>query len=198
MHNGNQMYRCLESWVEQEKEGYRLVVIRAEDVEPIRQWRNAQQDVLRQKTTISSDKQQNYFKTHIWPSFQEKQPKQILFSFLLNAQCIGYGGLTAIDWENQRAEISFLLNPDRLPIEKEYAKDFSHFLDLLRQVAFEQLNFHRLYAETFTFRTNHMKVLESQGFKLEGSLREHVYKKERWWDSMIHGQLKPEWKKHAK
>ena len=42
--------------------------------------------------------------------FETDQPYQILFSFLKNNEFIGYGGLVHINWEEKKAEISFLLN----------------------------------------------------------------------------------------
>ena len=39
--------------------------------------------------------------------FKEKQPNQLLFSFIENNLLIGYGGLVHIDWTNKNAEISF-------------------------------------------------------------------------------------------
>lgn len=179
-------------------DNYQLVPIRQEDVESIRLWRNAQIDILRQNKPITSDEQQSYFEKVIWPLFKEKHPKQLLFSFLFDGICIGYGGLTNIDWEMRRAEISFLVNPERITVTdpSQYRSDFTHFLKLICQLAFNTLHLHRLYTETFAFRKSHIAILESCGFKHEGILREHIYKKNSWFDSIMHGLLAKEF--HAK
>ena len=39
----------------------------------------------------------------------------------------------------------------------------SHYLALLSKVAFDYLNLHRLFAETFAFRENHLKILATAG-----------------------------------
>lgn len=192
------MYQCLKPESEWKDQAYCLLSIRPEDTELVRQWRNAQKDVLRQQKILLPLEQQHYFESQIFPTFSENYPKQILMSFLLEESCIGYGGLTNIDWNNQRAEISFLLNPLYTLKEKEYAEKFSCFLSLLSHLAFEKLNLHRLYTETFAFRLNHIKILEKENFKREGSLRDHIYKKGCWWDSIFHGKLKKEWKSDAK
>lgn len=190
-------YTCLNTKIFQDKEGYQILSIRLEDIEKIRQWRNTQVKILRQQTLITFDEQQAYFQQIIWPTFEYSQPSQILFSFLLNGECIGYGGLTHIDWISSRAEVSFLVDPNRTVNPSDYHTDYSHFLNLLCQAAFEDLHLHRLFAETFAFRQDHMKVLEDFGFKPEGILREHVYKQENWYDSFFHGLLANEWGSHA-
>jgi RimJ/RimL family protein N-acetyltransferase len=189
------MYTCLAKNSSEDLSGYRLVAIRQEDIESIRIWRNAQIEVLRQNTPISTGQQQAYFHEQIFPTFTHRQPKQILFSYLLENELIGYGGLTHIDWEVQRAEISFLANPRRVKDPSLYQSDFSHFLKLISKVAFEDLHLHRLFTETFAFRKAHMKILEQAGFQKEGILREHVYKNGQWFDSVMHGLLEISYEK---
>jgi RimJ/RimL family protein N-acetyltransferase len=171
---------------------YQLIPIRQMDMENIRVWRNAQIDILRQSKSISSEEQERYFDKHIKPLFQESEPSQILFSYLYQERCIGYGGLVNIDWYSKRGEVSFLLETSRVDDEETYAQDFLYFLTLIRQFAFQYLQLHRLFTETFAFRKAHIKILETFGFKFEGTLREHVYKKKQWNDSIMHGLLADE------
>jgi RimJ/RimL family protein N-acetyltransferase len=187
------MYKCLKKNSFKDHHGYQLVPIREEDIELIRFWRNAQLEVLRQKAVISFEEQQLYFQQVVWPTLIQQYPSQLLFSFLLNLDCIGYGGLTNIDWESSRAEVSFLVNPMRAENAHNYTCDFMHFLALLCQVAFGDLHLHRLFTETFAFRVEHIHILENFGFKREGVLREHVFKRNGWHDSVMHGFLFEEW-----
>lgn len=169
-------------------EEYSLISIREQDMESIRQWRNAQILILRQQIPISALQQQIYYQEQIRPSLEQEQPKQILFSFLMHDRLIGYGGLTYIDWIARRGEVSFLLNPEI----DGYADQFFNFLGILTRIAFKTLKFHRLFAETFAFRSEHITVLELAGFILEGRLRDHIFKEGRWHDSLIHGLLEKE------
>jgi RimJ/RimL family protein N-acetyltransferase len=187
------MYRCLKKNAFNDSDGYQLVVIRNEDIENIRQWRNAQIRVLRQQKMISPEEQQNYFQNTIWPSLIQEHPKQILFSILFQQVCIGYGGLTNIDWESLRAEVSFLVDPLRPENSTIFISDFYHFLNLLCQVAFEDLHLHRLFTETYAFRSIPIKILENFGFQQEGILREHIFKDSQWHDSFMHGLLSKDW-----
>lgn len=173
--------------------GYQILPLREEDIESIRVWRNAQMDVLRQNVLIGVEEQRAYFQQKIVPTFDQQNPSQLLFSFLLHEQCIGYGGLTYLDWNSQRAEVSFLVNPLRAQQVNIYREDCMNFLDLLCQVAFDHLCLHRLMTETFAFREETKQILEKFGFKFEGMLREHVYKRHQWVDSVMHGLLAKEW-----
>lgn len=166
---------------------YSLIAIRREDMESIRRWRNAQIDILRQTRLLSQEDQENYWIKVLEPSFALKQPKQVLFTFLKDQQCIGYGGLTHIDWDVQRAEISFLLDPQHTGDANVYSNEFMHFLGLLKEAAFDVLGLHRLYTETFDTRPVHVATLEKAGFQFEGRLKDHVKVRGKHVDSLIHG-----------
>jgi len=185
----NKHYSCL--WLNyfEDELGYALRPIELADSELIRNLRNAQMDVLRQQQEITEEEQHIYFNTVIAPLKKEEKPQQILFAFCFKSQLIGYGGLTYIDWKSYRAEVSFLLDPQHIEDASVYAFEFKRFLNLLSYVFFSCLSFHRLFAETFEFRKEHMQVLEEFGFKLEGVLRDHIFKKQQWFDSYMHGLL---------
>ena len=171
-------------------ENYSLVSLRQQDIFLIKNWRNAQLDVLRQKNTLTNKNQKEYFKIRIVPTFTLTQPPQILFSYLLNNDCIGYGGLTNIDWDSKRAEMSFLVNPERTLEKKMYEKDFGNYITLINMVVFNDLQFNRLFTETYDMREIHISILENCGFNLEGRLKQHVIINGNYIDSLIHGFLK--------
>ena len=167
--------------------GYELLPYRQEDMLLIMGWRNDQMDFLRQNKLLTAEDQEKYFRDVIEPSIGDESTRIILFSFLKDGKCIGYGGLTNIDWESKRAEVSFLLETNRGKEEAVYREDFSVFLDLLKEVVFLDLNFHRLFTETYDIRPLHIKVLESNGFKLEGRMEDHTIITGKYVDSLIHG-----------
>lgn len=179
-------YKCLPLERYKGKEEYAIIPIRKQDMESIRQWRNKQLSILRQKEPVSAEEQKDYFEQVIAPSFNQDHPPLILFSVLYQDRCIGYGGLVHIDWQAKKAEVSFLVNPEHSPY---YFSAFTHFLSLIRTVAMESLNMHRLFTETYAFRTEHIAILEQMGFQLEGRLREHIFKEGLWHDALIHGLL---------
>jgi carbamoyl-phosphate synthase large subunit len=170
----------------------RAVMLR--DIEKIRLWRNAQTDVLRQNHIISKREQIKYFSTHVWPEKEVDRPNQILLSIEEGGVLIGYGGLVHIDWEEARAEISFLLSPSIERDAMRLTSIFKIYLQLIHKLAFTDLSLHRLTTETYSHRHIHIKVLVESGHKLEGVLREHVVINGIRYDSLCHGLLASEWR----
>jgi RimJ/RimL family protein N-acetyltransferase len=163
------------------------------DIDRIRQWRNDQMDVLRQDALITEEAQQRYFEEHIWPDKLSHHPRNILLALERAAHLVGYGGLVHISWQDQRAELSFLLDPC---IERSIAtrtEIFSKFLRLIQVLAFAQLKLSRLWTETYAHRVDHLRTLEDSGFKFEGCLRRHVTVDGKLTDSVLHGLLLHEW-----
>jgi len=173
---------------------YRIVPLRKEDILSIKDWRNDQMAVLRQNTVLTSDAQLRYYDTVVRRSFEERQPNVMLFSYLLRNECIGYGGLTNIDWFSRRTEMSFLLDTGRANRLELYEMEFSNFISLIKKVIFLDLEFNRIFTETFDIRDGHVRILEKNGFRLEGRLRQHVLIDQRFVDSLIHGYIKEDFR----
>ena len=182
-------YKCLKS-LKYEDDDYSIVSLREQDIYKIKDWRNAQMDVLRQNKKLTDNDQEIYFKQAILPTFSQNYPKQILFSFLKSKKCIGYGGLTNIDWESKRGEMSFLVDKELTKNDEIYTNLFISYIKLLKIVTFEELKFNRLFTETFDIRPLHISILETCGFHFEGKMKQHVLINDKFVDSLIHGFLK--------
>lgn len=168
-----------------------LTSIRWSDMEEIRLWRNSQLFHLRQKRPISWLRQKIYFLRNVANEFKSPKPRNMLFSILENESLIGYGALVHIDWEFRRAEISFLVNTEITKDDERYGKIFSLFLTLIKEIAFDDLELHRIYAETYSLRTLHIKKLEEAGLNHEGTLVDHVRINGIRFNSEIHAILNP-------
>lgn len=164
------------------------------DIEPIRQWRNAQIDVLRQSEPLSSETQEQYFINHIWPELTKTEPAQMLLAIENKGELIGYGGLVHISWPYRRAEISFLLAPELERNSVARSEIFSRYLMLVQRLAFDDLSLLRLSTETYSHRVHHIAILEGAGFEHEGTLREHVLIDGKPVDALAHGILAREWR----
>jgi RimJ/RimL family protein N-acetyltransferase len=173
-----------------EQDGYAIVPLRPEHIEPIRRWRNAQLDVLRQAAPISPAQQEAYFAQNIWPSMERESPSNILMGLLLGHRLIGYGGVVHVSWADRRAEMSFLMDDARAQRPDVYARDFSTFIGLVRRMAFDDLDLHRVFTETYAIRHHHIGVLEAAGFQREGVLRDHVRIGGAFVDSIMHGMVR--------
>jgi len=162
------IYKCLntQEFVSGE---YKIAPIRLQDRFKIMEWRNEQLYHLRQIQLLTVEDQENYFSNVVSKLFDEDHPNQILFSFLENDICIGYGGLVHINWTDKNAEISFIMDTK---LEKDsFEKIWLIYLDLIERVAFNDLKLIEIYTYAFDLRPNLFKVLETSGFRLENNLK---------------------------
>jgi len=166
---------------------FQIVPIRDQDRYDIMQWRNEQLYHLRQSKPLDIETQDNYFNTVIANIFEKENPDQILFSYLENEKCIGYGGLVHINWVDKNAEISFLMNTI-LEI-KSFDIHWNLFLTLIEKVAFDDLNFHKVFTYAFDLRPNLYKVLKDKNYILEARLKEHAIFNNNYIDVLIHSKI---------
>ena len=62
---------------------------------------------------------------------------------------------------------------------------------------FRDLQLHRVWSWCIADNVASARVLERVGFRPEGRLRENEYFKGRWWDTLVYGLLRSEWKAAA-
>ncbi len=166
---------------------YKIIPIRYEDRSDILKWRNEQIYHLRQDKVLTKESQDNYFRETIVSIFEQQKPNQILFSYLKNDKCIGYGGLVRINWIDKNAEISFLINSDLE--KKQFNFHWSNYLKMIESVAFDELNFHKIYSYAFDLRPQLYQVLLDSGYFSDAILKEHCYFNGRYLDVVIHSKL---------
>lgn len=167
---------------------FSLVPIRMEDRMDIMKWRNEQLYHLRQQKLLTAEDQEYYFNHIVAKLFDQEQPNQILFSFLENEVCIGYGGLVHLNWIDKNAEISFIMDTS---LEKErFHEIWSAYLGLINQVAFQDLNLNKIYTYAFDLRPHLYQVLESSGFQKEAVLKDHCFFENKFKNVVIHAQYK--------
>ena len=155
---------------------YTLLPIRDEDKYAIMQWRNEQIDILRQRTPITKENQQQYFSKVVDRLFEQGRPDQLLFSFLESDVLIGYGGLVHIDWESKNGEISFITDTKRNSEEKVFKEDFESYLKLIISIAFDHLNFLKVHTTFYDIpqRGGYKSIIENLNFVQEAELKSHI------------------------
>ena len=160
-------YNCLKTNIF-ELNGFSLVPIREQDKLMIMQMRNEQIYHLRQNKLITAEDQNNYFSNVVSKLFDCEQPNQLLFSYLKNGKCIGYGGLVHINWIERTAEVSFIMQTS---LEgNEFDLHWSTYLYLLKKIAFKELKFKSLNTYAYDLRPFLYPILEKNNFKLKEHL----------------------------
>ncbi len=168
---------------------YSIVPIRMKDRFDIMKWRNEQMYHLRQDKPLTKEDQDVYFKNVVLSLFDQTRPLQLLFSFLRDDKCIGYGGLVHINWQDKNAEISFIMDTE---LEAGNLEEYwSTYLLLLERMAFTNLMFHKIFTYAFDLRPKVILVLEKNGYSKEAELKEHKLYNDRYIDVLIHSKLSP-------
>lgn len=178
-------YKCLKTQVFS-FDRYSLVPIRFEDRYEIMKWRNEQIYHLRQSKPLDKTSQDNYFHNVIAKLFEKENPDQILFSYLENGKCIGYGGLVHINWLDKNAEISFVLNTEH---ESYFIENWCNFLSLIEQVGFIELGLHKLFTYAFDLRPNLYIALDKSNYTKEAVLTHHTLFNNKFIDVIIHSKI---------
>lgn len=185
MRLGNE-YSCLRQQ-EYTRDNYKITPIRYEDRMSIMKWRNEQIYHLRQTEPLTETKQNHYFNEVVARLFEEDKPSQILFSYLEDHVCIGYGGLVHINWQDSNAEISFIMDTR---LEQEY---FHHhwgiYLAMIEQVAFDELHLHKIYTYAFDIRPHLYEAIEKHGYIRDATLKEHCFFNGKFRDVVIHSKI---------
>lgn len=168
---------------------FAIVPIRYEDRLAIMKWRNEQMYHLRQEKILTENDQEAYFQNIIHPSFKEEKPAQILFSFLQNEKCIGYGGLVHINWQSHQAEVSFIMASE---LEADnFETNWITFLHLLEKIAFTDLNLSSLFTYAYDLRPHLYKAIENVGFQQSKRLEKEQLIEGKLIDVVIHTKKNP-------
>jgi RimJ/RimL family protein N-acetyltransferase len=179
-------YKCLKQQVFRSGK-FSIVPLRNEDKFDIMKWRNEQIYHLRQQKPLSAEGQEKYFSTVVANLFQQEQPGQLLFSYLENDICIGYGGLVHINWKDRYAEISFIINT---ALENDFFElHWTTFLSLIEKLAFKDLELHKIFTYAFDLRPHLYTIVENAGFEQEARLKEHCLFDNKFIDVVIHAKI---------
>lgn len=187
MESKKRQYKVLKQQIFQDGD-LKLVPIRHEDRYKIMQWRNEQIYHLRQAEPLTKEMQDAYFKNVVAKLFEQEYPDQILFSFLQKDECIGYGGLVHINWVDRNAEVSFVMDTRLEEIHFEF--NWQTYIGLIEEVAFENLNIHKIYIYAFDLRPHLYEALESCDYFLDARLKSHCFFRGEFKDVVIYSKLK--------
>ena len=148
-------------------------------------------DVLRYRPDdIRSPAQMQAHLQHL-VALQHQEPRtRYHFAIILSAtdRLIGWCGLSLNDRAHQIAELGYDL--DRAYWGKGY---MTKAVQALVDWGFSSLQLHRIVAECHPANVASMRVMQKLGMTYEGHLRENVWVKGSWWDTIIYAILEQDW-----
>ncbi|WP_325063431.1 GNAT family N-acetyltransferase [Gracilibacillus salitolerans] len=115
---------------------------------------------------------------------------RFVFAIVYNENMIGAGEFNIRDFTNKIGEVAYILNP------KYWGKGIAtDVAKLLIDFGFKELKLHRIYATCDPRNIGSSKVLEKVGMVKEGRIRENLFVKGGWRDSLLFSVLEHEWEK---
>lgn len=102
---------------------------------------------------------------------------------------IGVIGLHHIDWKDRHAETGTVIG-ERDAWGNGYGTEAKL---LLLRYAFEELGLHKVHSRAYAFNGRSIQYSLKCGYRIEGRLRDFVWKRGRYWDAVELGVLRGEW-----
>ncbi len=108
-------------------------------------------------------------------------------------QYIGGCGINDVNWKNSYCEVGIFLGKPFW--NKGYGTDA---MKTLLNFIFNNMSLNKVKLSVFEFNKRAIKSYEKSGFKLEGKLRQELFRNGRFYDTYVMGILREEWEKLGK
>lgn len=105
-------------------------------------------------------------------------------------QFIGVTGLHRLDVGNRHAAFGITIG-ETSAWGKGYGTEVTR---LMVQYAFDRLNLNRVWLHVYEFNERARRVYQKVGFRPEGRLRQDTFRDGRYWDTLVMGVLRDEWR----
>lgn len=102
---------------------------------------------------------------------------------------IGGCGINNIDWKNSIAVVGIFIG-DKNYWGNGYGTDA---MKVLIKFIFEEMNINKIKLNVFSFNERAVKSYEKCGFKVEGVLRQEIFRKGKYYDDIVMGLLREEY-----
>jgi hypothetical protein len=172
-------------------EHVRLRALERGDLPRLRVWRNTPRlrQFFRERHELSMDDQLAWFERVTGQRGGPRDTVMLAIERRDSKELIGACGLCYIDWVSATAELSVYIGAELAYVDATFAPDAC---SVLIGHAFEELNLRRLWVEVYAFDSAKRELLQSLGFALEGTLREHRFHAGAHHDSLMLALLRHE------
>jgi Acetyltransferases, including N-acetylases of ribosomal proteins len=112
---------------------------------------------------------------------------------LKDSQYIGGCSISNVDWKNSTAAVSIFIG------KKEFWGNGygSDTMKTLIKFIFMEMNLNKVRLNVYSFNERAIKCYEKCGFKIEGVLRQEIYREGKYYDVIAMGMLREEYIKKA-
>lgn len=132
------------------------------------------------------EQEENWFKSLI----DSKDSYSFAIEDLETGKYIGGCGINQINWLNRIATVGIFIG-NKNYWGKGYGTDA---MNTLVKFIFEQMNINKVKLNVFDFNKRAKKCYEKCGFKVEGVLRQELFRDGKYCDEYVMGMLFEEWK----
>ncbi|MEW5983831.1 MAG: GNAT family protein [Acidobacteriota bacterium] len=112
---------------------------------------------------------------------------------LESGRLVGVCGLHRIDTKNRHAEFGIFIGES----DARGKGLGSEATALIIRYGFDTLNLHRVWLRVYEDNKPALKAYEKVGFRREGLLRQDSFRRGRYWNTIVMGLLRADWKKAA-
>jgi len=119
-----------------------------------------------------------------WQAYLQRYKFQWALILKSNAQLIGNAGIRKDNVADHKAELGYEIDPQFWGMG--YASEAAR---AVRDFGFQELGLRRIWANCLEQNLASRRVLEKIGMQPEGTLRDHEYFKERYWNTWIYAIL---------
>jgi ribosomal-protein-alanine N-acetyltransferase len=113
--------------------------------------------------------------THLYASIVLKSTQEI----------IGTAMIFNFDQEAKKAEIGYVFHRDH------WGKGYgTECVALISNFGFESLNLHKLHASVVDVNIGSARILEKNGYELEGRLKDHFFIEDKYYNALLLGKIK--------
>lgn len=164
-----------------------LTSVGKDSLEQFREWRNRPdlRQYFREHRELSKEMQEGWFNSKVL-----NDPNQYNFEIrdLESNKLIGHCGLYYINWISRTGEFGIYIGDNNFR-NGGYGSDS---LRTLISYGFNQLNLNKIWAEVYS-NNEALHVYTHVGFRIDGTLRQNVYKNGQYFDGTIISMLKSEY-----
>lgn len=168
----------------------RIRALEKRDLDEIMKWVN-DYEVTRTLTSFlyptSREQEEKWLEKAIEPNERNK----IFVIETKKGEYLGNIGFHNIDWKNRNVEVGIVIGKKKY-WNKGYGTDA---MMTILNFAFNRMNLHKVYLRVYNYNKRGVRSYQKCGFKKEGILREMFYNEGKYYDVVMMGILKREFKK---